>query len=155
MAEKAIIARMIIEVLGSPKEHVEETIRQVIKKLESEKGIRLINQKTYETEEQKDTKLWSTFSEVEFSPEDLKKLMELCFDYMPSSIEIIEPAGMNMDSGDISDLLNDLLSRLHKYDMILKNMHAENMVMKHDIELIKKAARTAIENKKGAKNQTK
>lgn len=151
MAEKRIIARMIIEVLGSPKEHVEETIKQVIQKLESEKAIKLISQKTYETEEQKDTKLWSTFSEVEFSPENIKSLIELCFDYMPSSIEIIEPAGMDLDSGNISDMLNDLLSKLHKYDMVLKNMHAQNLVMKHDIELIKKAARTAIEKKKDEK----
>lgn len=145
---KKIIARVILEVLGSPKEHVEETIKQVIKKLEGEKRVRLIRQITYESEQQKDTKLWSTFAEVELQAENLKSLMEICFDYMPSSVEIIEPAGMEVDSEDVMDLMNDLLSRLHRYDMVLKNMHAENLVMKHDIELIKQAAKGAIEKKK-------
>ncbi|MFH0752375.1 MAG: hypothetical protein V1914_02130 [archaeon] len=148
MTEKKIIARMILEVLGSPKEHVEETIKQVIKKLEEEKNIKLISQKTYETEQQEDSKLWSTFSEIEFQSENIKKLMDLCFDYMPSSVEIIEPAGMELDSSDVAELLNDLLAKLHRYDMVLKNLHAQNLVMKHDIELIKKAAKQAVEKKR-------
>ncbi|MFH1333322.1 MAG: hypothetical protein ABIH53_03735 [archaeon] len=148
MTEKKIIARMILEVLGSPKEHVEETIKQVIKKLEEEKNIKLISQKTYETEQQEDSKLWSTFSEIEFQSENIKKLMDLCFDYMPSSVEIIEPAGMELDSSDVAELLNDLLAKLHRYDMVLKNLHAQNLVMKHDIELIKKVAKQAVEKRK-------
>lgn len=144
---KKIIARIILEVLGSPKEHVEETIKAVIKKLETEKRVKLIRQKTYETEQQENKKLWSTFSEVEFQTDSIKNLMGICFDYMPSNVEIIEPAGMEMDSNDIMDLLNDLLGRLHKYDMVLKNLHAQNMVMKHDMELIKKLAKEAAEKK--------
>lgn len=146
MKEK-IIARIIVEVLGSPKEHVETTIKEIITKLETESGIRMIKQRTYEAEEQKGTKLWSTFSEVEFQAEGLKNLTEICFNYMPSSIEIIEPAGMDIDLSVVSDFMNDLLARIHKYDMILKNLHAENMVMKHDINLIKEAAKAAIGKK--------
>ena len=147
MKEHKIIARMIVEVLGSPKEHVDTTIKEVIAKLETEKDIRMITQKTYESEEQKGTKLWSTFSEVEFQVEGLKSLTEICFNYMPSSVEIIDPAGMDIDLSVVSDFLNDLLARLHRYDMVLKNLHAENMVMKHDINLIKEAAKAAAEKR--------
>ncbi len=147
MAEQKIIARIILEVLGSPKEHVDETIKQVIKKLETEKGIRMIKQKTYESEEQKGSKLWSTFSEVELQTESIKKLNELCFTYMPSTIEVIDPAGMELDTSVISEFLNELLARLHKYDMVLKNLNAENLVMKHDLTLIRNAAIAAAQKK--------
>lgn len=148
---KKIIARIILEVLGSPKEHVEETIKAVIKKLETEKRIKLIRQKTYETVQQENQKLWSTFADVELQTDDIKNLMNLCFDYMPSSVEILEPAGMEMDSDDIMGMLNELLARLHKYDMVLKNLHAQNLVMKHDMELIKKLAKQSAEKKKSQK----
>ncbi len=49
MKQQKLIARMIVEVLGSPKEHVEDAIKQIIQKLETEKDIKLIRQKTYET----------------------------------------------------------------------------------------------------------
>lgn len=147
MKETKVIARIILEVLGSPKEHVETAIKEVIKQLEADKNLRMIHQTTYETEQQEATKLWSTFSEVELQAESARKLMEICFDYMPSSIEIIEPAGIEIDTGDLSNFLNDLLSRLHRYDMTLKNMHAENVIIKHDLNIIKEAAKKAIEAK--------
>jgi len=147
MEQKSIIARIIVEILGSPKEHVEETMNQVIEKLKTEKDIRLINRKTYKTEQQEQTKLWSTFSEVELQSSSLKRLMDICFDYMPSSLEIIEPAGMEIDLSDISAFLNDLLARVHKYDMVLKNLHAQNLTMQHDLQLIKEAAKQAAEKK--------
>lgn len=145
---RKILARIIIEVLGSPKEHVEETIKQIIQKLEQDKKVKLVKQTTYESEQQEKTKLWSTFSEIELQADNLKNLMEICFDYMPSSVEIIEPAGMEVDSNDIMDFMNDLLGRIHKYDMVLKNMHAENKVMRHDLELIKQVAKEAFDKKK-------
>lgn len=147
MKEKKIISRMVIEVLGSPKEHVEETMKQIVENLEAEKEMHMIHQTTYETEKQEKNNLWSTFCEAELQTDSIKKLMELCFDYMPSSVEIIEPLGMELETTDVSDMLNDLLARMHKYDMVLKNLHAENVTMKHDIELIKEAARKAVENK--------
>ena len=157
MKGQKVIARIIIEVLGSPKEHVESTLKQVIDKLKEEPNIRLIRQTTYEAEQQDKTKLWSAFSEIELQADNVKKLMELCFDYMPSTIEIIEPAGMEIDTSEIADLLNDLMARLHRYDMVLKNIHAENLTMKHDLELIKQAAKKAVEAKKSetTKKETK
>ncbi len=74
--------------------------------------------------------------------------MELCFDYMPSSIEILEPAGMEVDMNDMVSMLNDLLARIHKYDMVLKNLHAQTVVMKHDLDIIRDAARKQIKAEK-------
>jgi len=77
-------------------------------------------------------KLYSTFAEIELETAELKTIIGLAFDYMPSNIEILEPAGMEIDLNEVGDLLNDLLARLHQYDSIMKNLHAENTILKRD-----------------------
>jgi hypothetical protein len=48
---------------------------------------------------------------------------------MPSTIEILEPAGMDIDCRDLADFMNDYLTKLHKYSMVLKKMQTENIYM--------------------------
>lgn len=123
-----IQAKIVIEILGTPKEHVEETIKKVIENLKNEDGVKLLKEVTYEAEKIKE--MWSTFSDLDIEVEDTTKLVGICFDYMPSSVEIIEPLKMNIETTMISEFLNDLLARLHKTDMILKNALAENKMLK-------------------------
>jgi len=123
-----IHAKIVIEILGTPKEHVEETIKKVIENLKKEEGVKLLKEVTYKAEKIKE--MWSTFSELDIGLEDATKLVGICFDYMPSSVEIIEPLKMNIETTMISELLNDLLARLHKTDMLLRNAIAENQLLK-------------------------
>jgi uncharacterized protein (DUF2344 family) len=123
-----IQAKIVIEILGTPKEHVEETIKKVIENLKKEEGVKLLKEVTYKAEKIKE--MWSTFSELDLELEDVTKLVGICFDYMPSSVEIIEPLKMNIETTMISELLNDLLARLHKTDMLLRNAIAENQLLK-------------------------
>ena len=128
-----IKVRVIIEILGSPKKHVEETINKVVKKIETEEtDIKLLNGKSYEATEVKG--LWSTFAELELEFNKLYDLIGFSFDYMPSVIEILEPEKMNIEMGDVNELLNDLLAKLHNYDMVTKNLSAENIVLKRQLE---------------------
>ena len=53
---------------------------------------------------------------------------------MPSSIEILGPSELKIDNLSMNGLLNDLIARLHRYDMFLKNLHAENIVLKQEKE---------------------
>ena len=53
---------------------------------------------------------------------------------MPSSIEIMDPIKLNINSNEVDDLLNDLLARLHNFTMFLKNLQAENIVLKREKE---------------------
>jgi len=130
---KKIISRIILEVLGAPKSHVEKTMELVVDKLKSEQNIQVLKKTTYEVEEQ-DNGLWSTFSEIEFETEDIQKVLDVCFDYMPSSVEILEPAGLDMDCAGLADMFNDLLAKLHRYDMLVKNFNAENQILKQKME---------------------
>src|SRR3989344_1244375 len=127
-----ITAFSVIEILGSPKEHVEKVVQMVIDKIKNENGIKLVGGKAYEAKKVKE--LWTSFAEVELEFEEMDKLVGFCFDYMPSSVDILEPDNININSGNFTQLLNDLLAKLHQYDMLAKNLRAENIVMKKKLD---------------------
>ena len=127
-----ITAKIVIEILGMPKEHVEETMKSLIEKLKDEEGVKLLRETTYKAEQIE--KMWSTFADLEIEVEEVSKLIGVCFDYMPSSVEIMEPPKMEMKTTSIADLFNDLLAKLHKVDMMLKNALAENSMLKQRMQ---------------------
>lgn len=135
MEEKKLLIRAVFEILGSPKEHVESTMKLVLDKLKEIEEVEIIKSETFDAKEVKG-KLWSTFSEVEMNVKDIEILMHICFNFMPSSIEIIEPSKMITESNRLTNFFNDLLGRLHKYDMLVKNLNAQNILL--DRELKKK-----------------
>ena len=125
-----ILARIIIEIMGSPKEYVEKTLKIVTDKLKEEKDLDVIKIETFDAEEK--DKLFSGFTEVEILFKDTTTLLGFSFDYMPSSIEILEPLRFNHKSSEFSSLLNDLLARMHQSDMVLKNLNAESKLMREN-----------------------
>lgn len=126
-----ITARIIIEILGTPKEHVETTMKQVIIKMKNEEHVKLLKETTYETEQIKE--FFSTFSELEIEVKNIEKLIGIIFDYMPSSLEILEPKNLVIDTTEIAGVLNDLIAKLHRYDSLVRDLHAENMLLKKAI----------------------
>jgi hypothetical protein len=121
--------RAIVEILGKPKEYVEETLKGYIVKITNNEDIILLKedyQKPKEVEA-----MWSAFSEIEFLAKDITVLMGFCFDYMPSSVEIIAPEKIIYDTNDFTDFLNDMQARLHAVNMGLQELqkHNENLVV--------------------------
>jgi len=125
-----ILTRAVIEVAGFPKEHIEQVMQKVIDKIKE--NFDVIKAEIFDSVELKDKMagFWSIFSEIELKFEDINSITIFCFEYMPSSIEILEPEEIKFQSGEMTGFLNDLLARLHEYDMVVKNLQAENMVMK-------------------------
>ncbi|VVB80708.1 Uncharacterised protein [uncultured archaeon] len=116
-----IRALLIIEVAGRPPEHLSEAIRAHVEKLNFVKGVKLVNA-TYATpkkiEEEKD--LYTTFSEVEVQTDSIQKLIDIVFEFMPSSVEVLEPSEVVFDIQETTNILNDITGRLHKYDDVAK-----------------------------------
>ena len=130
--------KTIIEILGAPKEHVEKTMYLVMEKIKEQPKIKLLRENIFAAEKIKDQPFWSTFSEIEIQADDVESLVGFCFDFMPSSVEILEPKGLEFKSTNVDNLLNDILARLHQYDMVVKNMHAQNILLKKEIEKTRK-----------------
>ncbi|MBI2507575.1 hypothetical protein HYV89_01345 [Candidatus Woesearchaeota archaeon] len=126
-----IKARIIIEILGSPVEHVEKVMSNVMTELEKIK-IKILKKEI--SEPKKVEKFYSSFAEIEFKCDGLEKLLDICFDFMPSVVEIIEPKEFRFDPKVLEDFLNDLLARLHKHSMVIRNLHAENVLMKKELK---------------------
>ncbi len=131
-AEKQHIrSKIILEILGKPKEHVETTIRQYVKKIDTDTDLIILKKDFAEAKEQEG--MWSAFVELELVVKGITKLIGFCFDYMPSSIEILKPDNLNMDSNSVADFLNDLQARLHSLDMAIKQQKAENDFLKRNM----------------------
>lgn len=130
--------RAIIEILGSPEPHVKSTMQMILDNVKKYKDVKVLHEQLFPAEKMGDKNLWSTFAELEMEAKNVQTLTGFCFDFMPSSLEILEPEEMQMQHHAVSDVLNDLLARLHQYDMVLKNIHAENILLKKKIEEKKK-----------------
>ncbi len=129
-----IKVKAIIEVAGFPKEHIDDTIVKVVDKIKTE--FKIIESKIFETIALKDKMegFWSSFCEVEIDFKKFDEISTFCFEYMPSSIEIIEPEQLNFNNIETGNVFNDLLARLHHYDMMLKNLTASNEIMKKKLD---------------------
>ncbi|MCD4666617.1 hypothetical protein K8R47_02295 [archaeon] len=123
--------RAIIEVLGKPKEFVEKVIKEMVGKIKEEKKI--LKYQVFEAEEKKDG-VFSSFAEIELEFDNFDGLSLFCFQFMPSSIEILEPDKFNSDSKEIENFLNDILGRLHHNEMVVKKLGIENQQLKKQLD---------------------
>jgi len=125
-----IEAMCIVELVGSPKEHVEEVMKKIVEKIQG--SFKLIKYDTFETKQM--DKFWGTFTELTIKFEKLEDLFGFCFDYMPSSVEIIKPDKLDINNNSVNELLNDMIGRLHEYDMLMKNLKAANTLLKKELD---------------------
>ena len=129
-----IRCRTIIEVLGKPKEHVENAIKEYIEHIKEDSELVILNEDYSDIKEQ--GKLFSKFVELDLVIKGTKKLTAFCFEYMPSSIEVVKPEHLIMTNPELSNFLNDLQARLHSVDMIVKQLKAENDFLKLNMNAV-------------------
>jgi len=129
MVETNVKAILIVEIVGRPANHVKESLVAHVNQLNSIKGVKMTSMNVSEPKEiqlpeQEQARevqpMYTCFAEVEITTENLSKLIEVVFDYMPASVEIIEPNDLDFNLSQATAFLNDLAGRLHKYDEIAK-----------------------------------
>jgi hypothetical protein len=81
------------------------------------------------------------------------------FDFMPSSVEVIEPSKVQLESGEATELLNNLSGRLHRYDEVarvaqFKTHHLEEQLKLAQESIIEKDSEKP-EKKTNKKKKTK
>jgi hypothetical protein len=127
LAQGWLRCNMIIEIVGKPKEHVEDSMRLLLKKLNDEKNMNVLEGKVHKPKEQ--GSFYTSFVELELLVKDMAVFTTLCFDYMPSSVEIVQPESMKIKCVEISDFVNDMLAKLHDVDMRFKSVNASNVIL--------------------------
>ncbi len=124
-----IVCRVILEVLGKPKEHVIESLKGFVENIkENKKKYHVIRVENSEPEEVEG--MFSTYAEIELWAIKPSNILDLCYDYMPSSIEILEPNNVTFTGTDLTAFINDMQTRIHNIDMLVKNVRAENRLLK-------------------------
>ena len=147
---KGIRAILILEVLGKPPEYLKETLENLIKKIDEEKGVEVKQKKINEAKKLEDSAknlknfdakkmtsvegFYTNFAEVEVEVEDVLNLVILLFKYMPAHIEIVSPELIALTNNGWGDILNELARRLHGYDEIARVMQVERTMLENRLK---------------------
>ncbi len=124
--DQKIIFRTVLEVVGRPKDYVEHALKEYIEKLEKDSQYGVMSKEIADIEKQEKEELWMTFVELEIRTSSFGNIINFCFDYMPSLIEILEPNELVSSNAVVSSMFNDLQARLHQVDMVAKQLRLEN-----------------------------
>jgi len=134
-----IKTKIISEVVGSPQEHVDKTVKLLLEKIKENKSFECKEEKIFEAQKIEGQPLYSAFIEYILEFSKLEDFTGFCFDYMPSSIEILEPAEFKMSAIDTSEMFNELMARLHQNDLLLRKVLAELEWIKREEKVDKKS----------------
>jgi hypothetical protein len=133
-----INAEIIIEILGRPKEHLVKTLEELIKQIDKEKGVKVENKRIHEPNPVKDKQdFFSTYAEIELELDELINLIMILFKYMPSNVEITYPEKLVFKNSDLSETLNEITRRLHKYDEVARILGAEKKILENKLKAVK------------------
>ncbi|RLJ02114.1 MAG: hypothetical protein DRP11_03420 [Candidatus Aenigmatarchaeota archaeon] len=110
----------VIEVAAVKKEVAEAALKNHIEKLKKEKGVILYREDYDEVVEVESPrknipKAYSQIVEIEFLIKNIPDLFRFVFLYGPSSIEILEPDKLKIDSSVLTDTLNTVAMFVHQY----------------------------------------
>lgn len=119
-------AIMIVEMAGRPAEHLTAALEKHIGILNDIKDIEVHSIKVSKPSEIDIGKenncdiMWTAFAEADFECESFARLSETMFDFMPSSVEVIEPSKVTLNMNEATGLLNNISGRMHRYDELAK-----------------------------------
>ena len=133
--DNPITIRTIIELLGKPKKHISNTLKLIVNSIENRDNIIVVKKKFFEPVE-KEGGLFTTFVELELKMKDLDSIVLFCFENLPASVEILEPASLQADARFLTGFFTDLLTRLHKIDDELKMVKYEKGLLNNKILLL-------------------
>lgn len=130
-----IQCRVIFEMAGNPKEHVETTLKNYIKAIKEDPSYIFLSE-DYADLEENDEGVWSTFCESEIIVENLEKLNILCFNLGPASIEIIAPESMELSEKRLGEVYTDLISKIHEIGATMKSLNSENELLRVNMNML-------------------
>ncbi len=128
--EEKIVGNFIIQIAGKPVENVEKALDVVLKKLKDEKKkFKVIEFEIGEPELDEDTTLYSGFLDLKIKFNEVKELLNFVMDYTPNSIEIEEPTEIELDNGNLSDILNEVSGHILNNNLEVMKLRANVHVL--------------------------
>ncbi|MCF7798688.1 hypothetical protein K9M74_02190 [Candidatus Woesearchaeota archaeon] len=154
-----LYVRVMFEVVGRPKEHVQTTVKSFVEKIKQDEELVFVSEDYDEAEEVEDG-VFGAIAETELLVPNAEKLTWLCINFTPASLEILEPSQITIEQKELTNWYNDLLSRLHEigvnhkalgsqYQGLVRNFNAMTrnailLVLKESAELEQIAKRIGM-----------
>lgn len=145
-----IHARVMFEIIGNPKEHIEKAIKLVIEDIKKKSNIEFLKEDYGEAEQTNDN-LWGVYCESEILTQNLTWLGWVAFNYSPAFIEILEPTKFTFNDKEISDFINDFIGHIHSINQQLVQMRNENYALLKNMNAM---TRNAVLNALGIQEKT-
>ncbi len=133
--EGSILTRIILEILGKPKEHVEKTAKDLEKQIKSLERLTVLSSEVASVEPQEEG-LFSTFIETEILFKNIHHILDFTFNFMPSSVEILEPDKITMKTARFKDLIHDFIGKHHQVEAMAREIKAHNSIITKKMRII-------------------
>lgn len=139
---------MIVEMAGRPAIHLTESLEKHIGILRKVSDVKVHEIKISEPQVivlekgkpvAKNQEMFTAFAEAEFEIPSFARLSETMFDFMPSSVEVVEPSNVSLEAIEATDLLNNISGRMHRYDEIAKIAGEKLRQMTAQLQVMQKA----------------
>ncbi len=152
---RGIRATLIVEVLGRPPEHLTETLNKISEAIGKEDGVKIEEVKTKEPVELQNEKgFYSSFSEITVEVREIATLVILMFKYMPAHVEVIYPELIALTNNGWSDILSELIRRLHGYDEVARVLQIEKKVLENKLRDVLETKEKSDKKKGSPKKKT-
>ena len=142
-AEGWFYCRIILQVVGRPIDYVNKTLNDYVNKINVSENYKLYKKTVNSAEKlsaqediEKVGELYSAFAELEILFKNVMEVINFSFDYMPSSIEIIEPTTLVIKNNHLTSFINDLLGKLHELNYIVKNNEQDKQQLLKNQQII-------------------
>ncbi|RLE44296.1 hypothetical protein DRJ19_00725 [Candidatus Woesearchaeota archaeon] len=130
-------ARTIIELVGKPKDFVERAFKKMRELIKQHPGLELISEDIEPVKEKPGTKdIFGGFIEVEAKFSSLQSLIAFCFEFTPTSVEIIEPEQITIKNNELTAIFNDLQAKLHEITALYRKSEFEQKIVRKNAALL-------------------
>ncbi|MFT7615269.1 MAG: hypothetical protein ACI8Y7_000075 [Candidatus Woesearchaeota archaeon] len=119
----------VLEIVGKPQDHVEQTKKTILASLENHQKFTLLKQDSHDVEQLEKSDLFSTFTDVEVITPSMSHVYDFIFEYMPANMEIIDPERVTFTANQATNIINDLLAHVHNADMLAKESRQSNKIL--------------------------
>ena len=111
------------EIVGKPAGHVEKALTEYLENIKKDDRIIMLREEHEPAIEHEDG-MFSAFCESEMLVKDLETFTWLCINFSPASVEILEPDDLVIEARNLTNWINDLVSRLHEISTGYRTMSA-------------------------------
>jgi hypothetical protein len=124
IAQGHLKIRVIFEIIGKPKEHIENTMKAYLESIKAENDLYTLETEI-ENAEQLEDDMFGVVGELELLIPSIDKISWLAINFSPASIEVIQPEKLLLEQKEITHWVNDYLAKLHEIGIIQKSMQSQ------------------------------